>query len=568
MRKIGRYLLVFLCFSVIQNIYAKNVVVEASLSADKISIGDVYTFYVIIKSVSGSVNPPSIEGSSYLSSSQNKNVSFINGALSSTTVFAHKYKANEVGTFIIPSVIVGIKGEIYVTEPLVLEVSEKREDSNVAAHSFFEDGDVTLTDKNLFMESSLSKNKAYIYEPLYFEQTAYTKVRSEILGMSGVGNKKDFWFQEDKNDQRVYNKKIKGVFYRAKVINREVLYPITPGRKFVDGNRYVFGITGRSIGIVDRVEISGNTVFIEVLPLPKNGKPKDFSGGVGNLNFSVSASFDQNLKAGDAVLLKISASGEANPNIITLPNIAEKIKNTSFKIYEPKEYVNTDFKNDGTLYGEKIAEYIIVPKKAGVFVIPEIYFSFFSPEKKAYKTVSSEAINLRVGEGKYEEDNNHTHIINPELNELEKPEIKETLKNDNEDLFFNFLNKYIYIYILILFLLSIFIFIFKKIYIYLKQKTKIQKSLSFDKAVLFLEKNDRYDYIKECEGVFYANLSSIFKTSVSSIDDVNEINTNANVKKNIKEILEKCGNEKYIPKSEKEIYQYHIDMENILKGLK
>ncbi len=136
-------------------------------------------------------------------------------------------------------------------------------------------------------------------------------------------------------------------------------------------------------------------VKIHVLPLPAHGKPKDFSGMVGNYTFD--AAFDKDsLALGDALTLSIQISGDGKPGTVTDPLLPEF---SDFRTVPPETSVKKKVSN-GKVVTTKNIRIFLYPKKKGEFDIPAITYSWFNPTKKKYesKTLGPWKIKVEKGE--------------------------------------------------------------------------------------------------------------------------------------------------------------------------
>lgn len=109
-------------------------------------------------------------------------------------------------------------------------------------------------------------------------------------------------------------------------------------------------------------------------PLPEEGKPSDFSGGVGRFTFDVSAA-PLKVKAGDPVTLKMSVAGTGDLKMVKMPVFADN----RFKMYDPQVK---------ELNGQKNDEQVIVPLKEGVSEIPSITFNYFDTAEGKYVSLT------------------------------------------------------------------------------------------------------------------------------------------------------------------------------------
>ena len=149
---------------------------------------------------------------------------------------------------------------------------------------------------------------------------------------------------------------------------------------------------GRGIQQIPKTAYS-NRLSVTVLPLPP--QPGGFTGAVGT--FSLNASVNENkIPAGDAVTLNIEMRGSTRPGNITdikLPDMPD------FEIFTPEKhtYVDTTAKGIST---RKKYKYLVIPREEGEKTIPPITWTYFNPDKGAYKTLSTDQITITVTKGK------------------------------------------------------------------------------------------------------------------------------------------------------------------------
>ena len=141
-------------------------------------------------------------------------------------------------------------------------------------------------------------------------------------------------------------------------------------------------------------EAQSAPVNINVLPLPTEGKPEDFSGMVGSYSFS--ANFDRtNLKVGEALTLAISIKGDGTPGTITDPKLPDF---SEFRSVPPENSINKKVSGNKVITSKDVKVFLY-PKKKGTFEIPAITYSWFNPAKKKYETASAGPWTIEVEKG-------------------------------------------------------------------------------------------------------------------------------------------------------------------------
>lgn len=131
--------------------------------------------------------------------------------------------------------------------------------------------------------------------------------------------------------------------------------------------------------------------FLEVVPLPEQGRPESFSGAVGRFRLTVSPD-RQEARVNDAIVLKVRVDGEGNVRPVgplALPPLAD------FKAYDPKVEEKSVAEGD-RLRGSKVWDFVLLPLAPGPQEIPPIEFSYFDPQSGRYHTLRSSPIRLRV----------------------------------------------------------------------------------------------------------------------------------------------------------------------------
>ena len=138
------------------------------------------------------------------------------------------------------------------------------------------------------------------------------------------------------------------------------------------------------------LELKSKEVFVTVLPLPKEGRPENFSGAVGNFNFNLLID-PKTVEVGDPMTLKMIVTGRGNFDVMRCP--APDL-HENFKTYEPQ----VTFKGN-----KKTFEQILIPKTEEVKEIPRTHFTFFDPMRGTYQTISRGPLPIKVTKRKKEE---------------------------------------------------------------------------------------------------------------------------------------------------------------------
>lgn len=198
---------------------------------------------------------------------------------------------------------------------------------------------------------------------------------------------------------------VDGTPYRKKLLIRYAAYALKEGKLTLDpmtvraqyynqsqddffGQDPFFNFFNRSN--VQTGTQTSDVVAIEVLPLPEQGRPADFSGAVGD--FQVDAALNvQEIRAGEAMTLTYKIEGRGNLATIEPPKAAWP---QGLELYDTK----SSHKNAGG-YGQKTIEYLLIPRQEGTVTVPPLALSFFDPAQEKYVTRASPELQVRVMPG-------------------------------------------------------------------------------------------------------------------------------------------------------------------------
>jgi hypothetical protein len=138
------------------------------------------------------------------------------------------------------------------------------------------------------------------------------------------------------------------------------------------------------------ITVSSPEVSFTVLELPTEGRPKDFSGAVGEFKVTSELS-DVKVAAGDPVTLRLKVSGEGN---------FDRVKSSMFQELDGWKTYPTTSKftpaADTRYRGDKTFEQPLVATTPGKQTLPALSFSYFDPNARRYETAHTESLTIEV----------------------------------------------------------------------------------------------------------------------------------------------------------------------------
>lgn len=357
--------------------------------------------------------------------SQSISNSWINGERTYSKTYTYFLAPKKRGSAKIGQASIEVKGVIYKTSPIEINVTaavDVPKDPNDPEY---------LASESIDLVAEISKTDPYLNEAISVVYKLYIAENTGIRTWNEIDKPRynDFWSQNiDVKELKVQEGLYKGENYRFVVLKKTVLFPQKTGELSLEpltldisvevpsNRRDIFG--RRATTTVNRTVTAGNR-NIKVKPLPKQGRPENFSGAVGEFDFKVESS-KKTLTASEAFSLKLEVSGKGNLMLFELP---EPILPSSLEIYDPEHSEDIKTSLNGTK-GRILDNYTIVTNESGQYPIPPISFSFFNPKTKRYETINSEKIIINASENPYVSKNNVDNISQDNISKIESKDSK------------------------------------------------------------------------------------------------------------------------------------------------
>ena len=408
------------------NLLSGQVSFRAKVSKKTLGINERLQIDFLMNEDGDNFTPPSFENFKVVGGpSQSISNSWINGERTYSKTYTYFLAPKKRGSTNIGQASIEVKGVIYKTSPIEINVTaavDVPKDPNDPEY---------LASESIDLVAEISKTDPYLNEAisivykLYFAENTVIRTSNEI----DKPRYNDFWSQNiDVKELKVQEGLYKGENYRFVVLKKTVLFPQKTGELSLEpltldisvevpsNRRDIFG--RRATTTVNRTVTAGNR-NIKVKPLPKQGRPENFSGAVGEFDFNVESS-KKTLTASEAFNLKLEVSGKGNLMLFELP---EPILPSSLEIYDPEHSEDIKTSLNGTK-GRILDNYTIVTNESGQYPIPPISFSFFNPKTKRYETINSEKIIINASENPYVSKNNVDNISQDNISKIESKDSK------------------------------------------------------------------------------------------------------------------------------------------------
>jgi hypothetical protein len=326
---------------------------------------------------------PQMKGLSIQYRGTSTSLTIINGARSAKQSLTYAITGTQPGEYTIPSIRVTVNGSGYATQPAKLTVTKSDVPQNRYA----------------FLKLIVPKQEIYVGEVIPVEVQLYVTQAENVQA------------PQLKSDGFIVNKQIEAPRSQTQIGN--IIYNVLSFKLAISAakaGQLTLGPAESTLTLILRgqadptdffgfarvqrrqVTATSGSVPINVLPLPSGDVPSEFSGAIGNFNWTVAAS-PNNVNAGDPITLKVSVSGRGNLDNLKLPDVNWP----DFKVYQPNSSVASD--DPLGIQGSKTFEQVVAPQSAAVREIPALSLAYFDPAQKRYVKLSQPAIPVKVNAG-------------------------------------------------------------------------------------------------------------------------------------------------------------------------
>lgn len=449
MKKIGlaafAALLIWGSFSV--QAASENISVTSVFDRRSVSVGEEINLKITVAGAEGNVQPPRLpafQGFDSFYTGRASHLTFMNGQSTSRVEFSYVLIAKAPGRFTLDPIAVSIQERVFRTDPIEIEVTPgsarplNRPSAYPAmAGSAGQPSPAPMTppaqpynspassvlqapqtippsnDENIFVQAWADQPEVYQNQQVLLNYSLYTRYDTRYEGFEEEPEVSGFWIEEFPMERDIEKQtvKVQGRPYVRADIRRMALFPtapavytIRPGRirasvrqqpqaqsMFDDFFDDSFFNSGGFFARRENRLLEPAPIQIRVKALPEAGKPKSFSGAVGD--FRMTASLDKkDVEMNEPVTMTLSIEGAGNIETLNKPELPDL---PDFKVYEA-DTSSQMFKTGVVISGRKTFEIVFIPRRAGSVPLPVLEFSYFNPQEARYVTLKTPVFQLQV----------------------------------------------------------------------------------------------------------------------------------------------------------------------------
>lgn len=381
------------------------------------------------------------------------------GTVKQIIKLSYTLKPLKTGSFVIPKAMITTKnGETIYSQNLKIEVVEGRTIPQRRPRGFggfpgfpdmssffpdaFEDDffqsrrapqrQIQFSENDAFLKVELNKSSIYEGEPVVASIMLYT-----IYGFEGriqtEPSSSDFIMERVNADPEKEGKltEVNGKKYQVCPLMRYVLIPTKSGNLSVGSSTFtcVFQLPdGRTI----KKSLSSSPLNVKAKSLPNRPSDMDYIGAVGNYKISEGLTPNDGFKAGEAMTYRLKISGSGNLKMMNAPNL---VFPDSFEVYPSNPINNVKYSANGCT-GDKVFDYVLIPRMGGEYTIPSFKFSYFDPASQSYKNLTTQPHTISVASAPNGQKINsivatpNDKLINSDINYIKTSDYKLKIKKD------------------------------------------------------------------------------------------------------------------------------------------
>jgi hypothetical protein len=384
---------------------------------DRSQVGEGESFTLTISSEDSSGDKPDLSmleaNFDVVGTSNSKNISIMNGQLSSQTSWQIQLIPKQVGTIIIPAINMGNEK----TQPITIEVGKQSSASNTTTSNNIS----TKADANAFFQATVDKKEVYVQEQVIYTQRFYYRPELPIADISVDEPSINNASIEPLNTKGPrYEETINGVRYRV-IEATYAIFPEKSGQLIIPARTLTVRMQTSMFEPLRQSRLTSDENLINVLPQPNHD----------NLwlpakNLTAKETWSANppiFKVGESVTRKITleAEGLSQSHLPALPDI----KIDGLKMYADKP----ETKNTVTLkgiVGTRTDSIAIVASKAGTYTLPAITISWWDTDDNQPKTAVIDAFTFTVADNIINKNTLPAPAVSASLNSVTATTAKDT----------------------------------------------------------------------------------------------------------------------------------------------
>ncbi len=367
----------------------QDITFTAELSKERMLKNTTVEYNLTLNNAQGEqLTPPDFAGFDVLQGpNRSIGTTIINGVATSRMTLSWMLQPLRTGTLTVGTASVRAAGRTYranSAQVVVLEV---------------DDSSLSAAPEN-FLRAEVSTDQAYVGQQIILNLNLYASVNPISRNMVREPDLDGFFARPRRRfDAAPVTIVQNGREYQRRTLASLALFPLKRGKLAIAPYRMVIGAvrlrTSSSFTrrFTEQIPVNSDTVFIDVSELPQP-RPADFSGGVGTYQAQVEIDRDR-MTTDDALKIVFQVTGQGDVQRLEAP---VPVDDADWNIYDPRVTQEEFLDSPSGMFGRKIFEYQLVPKRGGTFTVAPT-LTYFDTEKQEYVSLTPETYTITVEGG-------------------------------------------------------------------------------------------------------------------------------------------------------------------------
>lgn len=364
-----------------------NVSFSTSTDRNELSVGETLVYRMQIKGGDlqsiPSFSPPDFgQYFQLVGSEESVTYQLLNGNLNAVKIRSLRLRAMKAGHVEIAPAELRIGRDVLKSQAIQIQISASKAPG----------GNSPATDTNenspVLLKLQASKKTPYVGEQILVEVLLHRRVsffgNPQFEPLQIPGTLTEALPVDDQTKESALN----GQRFYTNTIQRMAVTPLSAGKVVIPASRLGF-----HTGPFDRQQVIQSPVMeLNVRPLPPLPAGASYSGVVGEFEWRIHV--DENkVQQLSPIVISFSITGHGNLKPLTDLRVSES---QDVRLYRSKSLDNSRTLTDGSTQQEKQLEYIVVPQVSGALTLPTFSWTYFSPQKGQYVTLSSPKMDIQV----------------------------------------------------------------------------------------------------------------------------------------------------------------------------
>ena len=306
----------------------------------------------------------------------------LNGNLNAVKTRSLRLRAMAEGSIEIPPAELRIGKETLKSQPIRIQITASKTATDINASQGYNSNAAVVLDVQISNESPYVGEQLWVDVLLHRRVSFFGNPQFEPLQIPGALT--DALPVQDQTRETMRN----GQRFYTNTLQRLRVIPLSAGKLNIPASRLGFHTSP-----FDRMQgVQSPVREIRARPLPKLPEGLTYSGVVGDFEWRIRVN-ESTLQQLTPIVVAFSIYGKGNLKPLTDLSVSE---NPDIRLYRSKSQESNKTLDDGSVQEEKLLEYIIVPQIAGALNLPTFSWTYFSPQKGRYITLTSPPIPLQV----------------------------------------------------------------------------------------------------------------------------------------------------------------------------